>query len=85
MMAKYILTMSTLATLALASSQPAGCPFTISSNGVFACPAGQLPDGQIRLNGNYSEATFYISDGSITDSEGKGCIITGKANTLSLF
>lgn len=54
-----------------------GCSFTLLSSGSFACPAGQLPDGQIRLNGTEETATFYISDGGITDSQGFGCIVTG--------
>jgi hypothetical protein len=54
------------------------CSFTLSSSGSFACPAGQLPDGQIRLNGTEDSAAFYISDGGITDSKGFGCIVTGE-------
>lgn len=57
-----------------------GCPFTISSTGSFSCPAGQLPDGQIRLNGTENTATFYISNGGITDSNGFGCIVTGQSS-----
>lgn len=54
------------------------CKFTITSSGAFACPAGQLPDGQIRLNGTYDTSTFCISpDGGITDQNGFGCIVTG--------
>ena len=53
-----------------------GCGFTISSSGSFACPAGQLPDGQIRLNGTEDTATFYFSNGGITNSKGFGCIVT---------
>ncbi|GAB1316410.1 hypothetical protein MFIFM68171_06620 [Madurella fahalii] len=53
-----------------------GCGFTLSSTGSFPCAAGQLSDGQIRLNGSESIATFYIADGKITDSAGRGCIIT---------
>lgn len=55
------------------------CKFTISSSGSFACPAGELSDGQIRLNGTYDTATFCIDkQGGITDSHGFGCIVTGK-------
>jgi hypothetical protein len=55
-----------------------GCGFEITSSGSFACTAGQLPDGQIRLNGTEATATFYIdANGGITDSKGFGCIVTG--------
>ena len=54
-----------------------GCGFKISSSGGINCPAGQLSDGQIRLNGTQEIATLYILDGKITDSENKGCIVTG--------
>lgn len=68
-----------LAARTIAGSGHDGCSFTLNSSGGIACPAGELPDGQIRLNGSYEISTFYISDGAITDSEGKGCLITGKA------
>lgn len=55
-----------------------GCGFTLTSSGSFACPAGQLPDGQIRLNGTEDTATFYYSNDGIIDSNGFGCIVTRK-------
>jgi hypothetical protein len=54
------------------------CAFTLSSSAGIDCPASQLSDGQIRLNGTEDIATFYISDGKITDSQGRGCIVTGE-------
>lgn len=67
------------ATLA-GSDHASGCSFTITSSGGIACPAGELADGQIRLNGSEPTAQFYFSDGKITDSEGKGCLITGNSH-----
>ncbi|KAK3299468.1 uncharacterized protein B0H64DRAFT_100598 [Chaetomium fimeti] len=67
--------------LSRANTTP-GCAFTLSSSGSFVCPAGQLEDGQIRLNGSYPTATFYLDpDGGITDSDGYGCIVTGSPTT----
>lgn len=62
------------------ASPPAdgNCGFTISSIGEIACPAGQLSNGQIRLNGSKSTSMFYIADGKSTDFRGRGCIVTGK-------
>jgi hypothetical protein len=54
------------------------CKFKITSGGAFVCPAGQLEDGQIRLNGTYATSTFCIgADGGFTDQNGFGCIVTG--------
>ncbi|KAK4109256.1 hypothetical protein N656DRAFT_771117 [Canariomyces notabilis] len=58
------------------SQPPAGCEFTLSSAEPFVCPAGQLQDGQIRLNGSYETASFFITNGGIIDSDGFGCIVT---------
>ncbi|KAI0385401.1 hypothetical protein F5Y04DRAFT_276732 [Hypomontagnella monticulosa] len=68
-----------LASIAVLPAVLAGgcCKFTLSSTGSFACPAGQLPDGQIRLNGSEPISTFCIdSKGGITDGRGYGCIVT---------
>lgn len=55
------------------------CKFILSSKGSFSCPVGQLPDGQIHLNGSEPESTFCIdSKGGVTDENGYGCIVTGK-------
>ncbi|KAH7336121.1 hypothetical protein BKA65DRAFT_28151 [Rhexocercosporidium sp. MPI-PUGE-AT-0058] len=58
-----------------------GCAFSIESEGSFTCPAGQLSDGQIRLNGTEQTSTFYIDSGGITDSSGFGCIVTEPPTT----
>lgn len=65
-----------LRSVGFASGQEA-CTFTISSSGGISCPAGQLSDGQIRLNGSEPTAEFSIAGGQITDSAGRGCIVTG--------
>ena len=63
-----------------------GCAFDITSSGSFACPAGELSDGQIRLNGTEDTATFYIDgNGGITDSNGFGCIVTGKICPIEAY
>ncbi|KAG4428503.1 hypothetical protein IFR05_016014 [Cadophora sp. M221] len=58
-----------------------GCAFSIESAGSFACPAGQLSDGQIRLNGTEETSTFYIDGDGITDLNGFGCIVTEPPTT----
>ena len=61
-----------------------GCGFDITSSGSLTCPAGQLPDGQIRLNGTEDTATFDIDANSgITDSNGFGCLVTGNEALLA--
>ncbi|KAH9224806.1 hypothetical protein DL95DRAFT_452541 [Leptodontidium sp. 2 PMI_412] len=59
-----------------------GCAFSIAPAGSFACPAGQLLDGQVRLNGTEETSTFYIDGDGITDSSGFGCIVTSKRLSL---
>lgn len=66
---------STPASSASASSATA-CPFTINSAGGVSGVVGQLSDGQIRVNGSYPATTFSINNGQITDSSGRGCILT---------
>ncbi|KAK7712232.1 hypothetical protein SLS63_012470 [Diaporthe eres] len=53
-----------------------GCTFSLSASGGIECPAGQLDDGQIRLNGSYPTAEFTIRGDKIWDSAGRGCIVT---------
>lgn len=54
------------------------CCFGISASGAVTGTAGQLSDGQVRINGPLSAASFCISNGGITDSSGRGCILTRK-------
>lgn len=62
------------------------CKFTLSSPKQFDCPAGELLDGQIRLNGTYETSTFCLDkEGGITNSRGFGCIVTGTVPTYRLF
>jgi LysM repeat protein len=71
-------TLSSSSTTSYSSTAPTAttCMFTIMSSGDISCPAGQLSDGQIRLNGSYPSAEFTIANSQITDSSGRGCIIT---------
>lgn len=55
-------------------SRTGSCCFHLTSNG---SPVGQLSDGQNRIGDNsLPEGEFCISDGSITDGSGRGCILT---------
>lgn len=75
----FVLLGGVKAVLAGGTGDSGCCKFTLESSGPFACPAGELPDGQLRLNGTYDTATFCIGpDGGITDSNGFGCIVTGR-------
>lgn len=53
-----------------------GCGFHIKSSGGLDCTMGQFEDGQNRLNGSYPVATYYFSNGGITDGNGRPCIVT---------
>ena len=65
------------------ATDPTCCKFTISSTvGDIDCPAGELLDGQIRLNGTYDTSTFCISPtGGVTNARGFGCIVTEAPTT----
>lgn len=62
-------------------SSGTSCPFTITATGGVDGIAGQLDDGQIRVNGSYPPTTFMIDNGKITDSHGRGCILTRELKT----
>lgn len=41
---------------------------------------GQIPDGQVRFGGDLPQSQFCISsNGTITDQNGRGCILTRKS------
>ena len=53
------------------------CCFHLTASGGASGSLGQLSDGQVRVGDNsLSAAQFCISNGAITDSEGRGCIVT---------
>lgn len=53
-----------------------GCCFQLKASGEQSGLVGQLGDGQNRIGGGYQPATFCISNGEITDSNGRGCVVT---------
>lgn len=59
------------------------CCFHLSASGAVTGTVGQLGDGQNRVNGPLSPAEYCIADGSITDANGRGCILTRKSSVLS--
>ncbi|TVY30671.1 hypothetical protein LHYA1_G001171 [Lachnellula hyalina] len=71
---KYSL--STLAVAVGASLAASQCTFSITASGGQSGIVGQLSDGQNRIGGSNSQGTYTISNGQITDSLGRGCILT---------
>ncbi|KAH8816453.1 ubiquitin 3 binding protein But2 C-terminal domain-containing protein [Xylogone sp. PMI_703] len=53
-----------------------GCSFQLNASGGQSGSVGQLSDGQNRIGGGYPQATYTINNGAITDSAGRGCILT---------
>jgi len=53
-----------------------GCCFQLTASGGESGTIGQLGDGQNRIGGGYTPATYCINNGEITDSSGRGCILT---------
>jgi len=60
---------------------PCSNNFTITSSGGVSGVAGQLPDGQIRVNGSYPTSYFSLDGDQITDAAGRGCIVTPDPTT----
>lgn len=54
------------------------CCFHLTASGGSSGSVGQLSDGQNRIGDNSLSAAQYCisSDGSITDGNGRGCILT---------
>ncbi|KAJ5688906.1 hypothetical protein N7462_003298 [Penicillium macrosclerotiorum] len=56
------------------------CCFELTASGGASGTLGQLSDGQVRVgDDSLSAAEFCLSNSIITDSEGRGCIITSEA------
>jgi len=83
--------MNTFITLSLALGASAltvprsSCSFELTASGGESGTIGQLSDGQNRIGGGLSAATFTFNNGGIVDSAGRGCILTRKVtvNTTS--
>lgn len=55
------------------------CCFGLTASGSASGTIGQLSDGQNRIGGGLPAAQYCIdSSGGITDSNGRGCILTRK-------
>lgn len=52
------------------------CCFDITASGGASGTVGQLSDGQNRIGGGYPPTSFCLNNGGITDSNGRGCIVT---------
>ncbi|KAJ5514344.1 hypothetical protein N7463_003896 [Penicillium fimorum] len=84
MMRKFI----TLAVFSAGSNALVGrsdsCCFHLTSSGGAAGTLGQLGDGQNRIGDNSLQPAQYCidSDGGITDSSGRGCILTPPTTQL---
>lgn len=52
------------------------CSFQVTASGGKSGTVGQLDDGQNRIGGGLAPATYHISNGGITDANGRGCILT---------
>ncbi|KUJ09205.1 uncharacterized protein LY89DRAFT_690265 [Mollisia scopiformis] len=76
---KYTLATLALGGLASAAGIPrdtCSCKFTITASGGQSGVVGQLSDGQNRIGGGNPTGEYCINNGQITDSQGRGCILT---------
>ena len=58
------------------------CSFELTASCGESGTIGQLSDGQNRIGGGLSAATFNINNGGIVDSAGRGCILTRKLTVI---
>lgn len=75
-MLQILLSLALIASSDAIITRWAPCCFGISASGAVTGTLGQLDDGQNRVNGPLSPAEYCISDSSITDASGRGCILT---------
>ncbi|KAJ5495777.1 hypothetical protein N7539_000893 [Penicillium diatomitis] len=62
------------------------CCFHITTSGGASGELGQLGDGQVRVNDHtLSPSKFCLSNGVITDSEGRPCVVTGKQASFHIL
>ncbi|KAK4495940.1 hypothetical protein PRZ48_013208 [Zasmidium cellare] len=52
------------------------CCFQITASGGQSGTVGQLSDGQNRIGGSNPAGTYCLNNGGLTDSQGRGCILT---------
>lgn len=68
------------AALVVPRASNSSCSFELTASGGESGTIGQLSDGQNRIGGGLSPATFTIDNGGVTDAAGRGCILTRKLN-----
>ncbi|GAB7338083.1 hypothetical protein MBLNU457_4449t2 [Dothideomycetes sp. NU457] len=74
-MASLITAFGLLAIVASVSAD-GSCCFHLNATGGPGGDVGQLSDGQNRIGQNLPEAQYCINNGALTDSSGRGCILT---------
>ncbi|PPJ60617.1 hypothetical protein CBER1_03621 [Cercospora berteroae] len=52
------------------------CQFQLTAAGGASGTVGQLDDGQNRIGGSFEAATYSLENGTIKDSNNRGCILT---------
>lgn len=52
------------------------CTFGLTASGGAQGQVGQLSDGQNRVGGGHPTGSYSLNNGAITDSQGRGCILT---------
>lgn len=75
--------MKSFVTLGMAVGAYASCcTFELTASGGQSGTVGQLSDGQVRVGGGLAQSSFTICNGTITDSNGYGCILTRESYPL---
>ncbi|KAK0387170.1 hypothetical protein NLU13_5483 [Sarocladium strictum] len=59
-----------------------GCSVQLAVSGAIHDPVGQISSGQARVGTGIAATTFTLSDGTLVDSQGRGCWWTPPTYTL---
>ncbi|KAI0418837.1 ubiquitin 3 binding protein But2 C-terminal domain-containing protein [Xylaria grammica] len=67
---------------ALTMRQSSGCSFHLRTEGNISAPVSQYGSGQTRAGVNETASSFSVTNGTFTDSQGRGCWWTPPATVL---
>ena len=79
---KFALTLAAASSVSALVVRDPGCTFTIKTGGSVEYPVGQHNSGQTRAGQSIDATKFTLADGSLTDSQGRGCWWTPPTKVL---
>ncbi|KAF7563259.1 hypothetical protein G7046_g876 [Stylonectria norvegica] len=59
-----------------------GCQLELTVSGAISGPVGEISSGQVRAGSGIASTTFDLSNGGLTDPQGRGCFFTPPTHVL---